>query len=225
MAKRIDEYSVWNPPTSSCSASTRSKGGRFISAVAAMKNTTNGTTPVAMTFQFRMPSWADDDAVGGQGAADDEHGGDREAEGRLVAHHLGRGPHRPEQRVLRPRRPAGQHHAVDGDGAHGQHEQDADRRVGHLEQRVVPEDADHAVVAVGEVAAHRDDGEDHEHRHHGEVGRQEEHEAVGALGEDVLLEDQLDAVGQRLQDAPRARPCSARCGSACRRSPCARTRS
>ena len=27
-AKRIDEYSVWNPPTSSDSASVRSKGGR-----------------------------------------------------------------------------------------------------------------------------------------------------------------------------------------------------
>ena len=28
-AKRIDEYSVLKPPTSSCSASTRSNGGRF----------------------------------------------------------------------------------------------------------------------------------------------------------------------------------------------------
>ncbi len=33
-AKRMLEYSVLNPPTSSCSASTRSNGGRFNSAVA-----------------------------------------------------------------------------------------------------------------------------------------------------------------------------------------------
>ena len=50
-AKRIDEYSVWKPPTSSCSASTRSNGGRFSSAVPAMTKMTNGTTPVTMRFQ------------------------------------------------------------------------------------------------------------------------------------------------------------------------------
>jgi hypothetical protein len=30
-ANLIDEYSVWNPPTSSDSASARSKGARFVS--------------------------------------------------------------------------------------------------------------------------------------------------------------------------------------------------
>src|SRR5258708_15128360 len=30
-------YSVWNPPTSSCSASTRSNGARLVSATAAVK--------------------------------------------------------------------------------------------------------------------------------------------------------------------------------------------
>ena len=106
---------MWKPPTSSCSASTRSNGGRFSSAVAARKNTTNGTTPVATMFQFREAVLGDDDAVGRQRAGHDEHGGDRQAERGLVAHHLGRGPHRAEQRVLRARRPAGEHDAVDGD--------------------------------------------------------------------------------------------------------------
>ena len=54
----MEEYSVLNPPTSSCSASTRSKGGRLSSAVAAMTNTTKGSTPVATMFQSRMVSWA-----------------------------------------------------------------------------------------------------------------------------------------------------------------------
>src|SRR3546814_5147181 len=53
MPKRIEEYSVWKPPTSSCSASTRSKGGRFVSASAAMKNTAKGTLPVRMTENGR----------------------------------------------------------------------------------------------------------------------------------------------------------------------------
>src|SRR5436190_16298532 len=43
IANRMPVYSVLNPPTSSCSASTRSNGGWFVSAVAAIKKITNGT--------------------------------------------------------------------------------------------------------------------------------------------------------------------------------------
>src|SRR5882724_10292430 len=43
IAKRMPVYSVLNPPTSSWSASTRSKGGWFVSAVAAMRKITNAT--------------------------------------------------------------------------------------------------------------------------------------------------------------------------------------
>src|SRR4029078_12948163 len=56
-AKRIEEYSVLNPPTSSCSASTRSNGGRVSSAVIATMKTTNGMNPVVTMFQFPTPSW------------------------------------------------------------------------------------------------------------------------------------------------------------------------
>ena len=52
------EYSVLKPPTSSCSASTRSNGGRLSSAVAAIMKTTNGTMPVATMFQSVNWSWA-----------------------------------------------------------------------------------------------------------------------------------------------------------------------
>src|SRR3954452_7123338 len=44
IANRMPVYSVLNPPTSSCSASTRSKGGWFTSAVAAIKKMPNGTS-------------------------------------------------------------------------------------------------------------------------------------------------------------------------------------
>ena len=58
-AKRMEEYSVWKPPTSSCSASTKSNGGRFSSAVAAIRNTRNGTTPLVTTNHVSTPpAWA-----------------------------------------------------------------------------------------------------------------------------------------------------------------------
>ena len=43
-----------------------------------------------------------------------------------------------------------------------------------------------------------------EGRHQREVRRQLEHESVAAIGHQIFFEEQLDAVGQRLQDAPRA---------------------
>src|SRR6266550_2349490 len=44
IANLMPVYSVLNPPTSSCSASTRSNGGWLVSAVAAMKKIPNGTS-------------------------------------------------------------------------------------------------------------------------------------------------------------------------------------
>ncbi len=58
-AKRIEEYSVWKPPTSSWSASTRSKGGRLVSATTAVKKIRKGTTASRMAFHcHRWPAWA-----------------------------------------------------------------------------------------------------------------------------------------------------------------------
>src|SRR5436190_8432282 len=44
IANRMPVYSVLNPPTSSCSASTRSNGGWLVSAVAAIRKIANGTS-------------------------------------------------------------------------------------------------------------------------------------------------------------------------------------
>ena len=68
----------------------------------------------------------------------------------------------------------------------------------------VAEPRDDAVVAVAEVAAERDDRPHEERRHEGEERGEPEHDAVGAVGQQVLLEDQLHAVGERLQQAERA---------------------
>src|ERR1700683_1098117 len=56
MPTRMHEYCVWNPPTSSESASVRSKGGRVSSAVMAIMKKMNGTKPSRIRFQFQKPS-------------------------------------------------------------------------------------------------------------------------------------------------------------------------
>ena len=53
--KRMEEYSVWKPPTSSCSASVRSKGGRVSSAVMAIMKKMKGMKPRRIRFQFQKP--------------------------------------------------------------------------------------------------------------------------------------------------------------------------
>ena len=57
--KRMEEYSVWKPPTSSCSASVRSKGGRVSSAVMAIMKKMKGRKPSRIRFQFQKPSDCD----------------------------------------------------------------------------------------------------------------------------------------------------------------------
>ncbi len=55
MANLSDEYSVWNPPTSSPSASGRSKGARLVSPTIEVTYTTNDGSS-RKTYQVR--SWA-----------------------------------------------------------------------------------------------------------------------------------------------------------------------
>src|SRR5258708_37628930 len=55
MPKRMEEYSVWKPPTNSVSASVRSKGGRVNSAVMAIMKKMNGRKPSRIRFQFQNP--------------------------------------------------------------------------------------------------------------------------------------------------------------------------
>ena len=63
------------------------------------------------------------------------------------------------------------------------------------------EDVDHAGVAVAEVAAQRDQTEDDERRDHREDGCQPEHPLVGLVRDEVLLQEDLQAVGEGLEDA------------------------
>ena len=64
------------------------------------------------------------------------------------------------------------------------------------------EDLDDAVVAVREHPADRHHAEDDERGHHREQRREAKHERIGAFGDQVFLEEELDAVGEGLEDAP-----------------------
>ncbi len=74
---------------------------------------------------------------------------------------------RPEQRVLRTRRPPGEHHAVHAETRHREDEQHPDGQLGDLQVGRVAEDRD--------GAADRDHAEHQERRHDRQVGREPEH--------------------------------------------------
>ena len=73
-----------------------------------------------------------------------------------------------------------------------------------------------AVGSVCEIAAQRDDREDQERGDQRQVGCQLEHETVGAVGDEILFEEQLDPIGQGLERGPRVRRWWGRCAGASR---------
>src|SRR5690349_19137681 len=64
IANRMPLYSVMNPPTSSCSASTRSNGGWFVSAVAAIRKMMNGTNAGSQNHSLTNESQFTHDCCG-----------------------------------------------------------------------------------------------------------------------------------------------------------------
>ena len=134
-----------------------------------------------------------DDLGGRERAGVEEHRDQREPHRDLVGDHLGAGAEPAEQGVRRAAGPAAEHDAVDADRGDRHHEQHGHRHVGELQWRLVAEPRD--------LGAERDHRERHERRHRREDRRQEEDHLVGGLGDEVLLERQLHAVGERLEQA------------------------
>ena len=115
------EYSVWNPATSSFSASGRSNGTRLVSANAAImkriKLTICGNGPwktvqrgmkAEIVAALRVDQLAEAERVQHQ-----QRRGDRHRHRQFVADHLRGTAQSAQQRVLIVRRPAGQRDAVD----------------------------------------------------------------------------------------------------------------
>ena len=98
----VDEYSTWYPATSSDSASGRSNGGRFVSASAETKKSTNHRKmgqPVPAEETVRAILGHDDltqvERAGGNEDADND-----EADRHLVGDHLRRRAQRPQKGVF-----------------------------------------------------------------------------------------------------------------------------
>ena len=177
------------PATSSDSASTRSNGGRLVSASAETKKTTNiGNSGsqyqpkhAASRRVLRLRRCAERLSE----PAHEQHGDDDEADRDFVGHHLRRRAQRREERIFRVRRPARHDDAVD-------------------HQRGDREDVEDADIDVGDHPAgidrdHRPGGE---RQHAGDQRRQQEHALVGAGRDDRLLEHELEQVGEGLQQPP-----------------------
>ena len=145
-----------------------------------------------------------DDRRGRHRPGVEEDRGEGGAHRDLVGDHLRAGAQAAEQRVRRAGGPAGQHDAVDADRGHREDVEHRDRQVGQLHRGAVAEDRD--LVAGRAEGDHRDR---HEGRDRRDDRRQDVDDLVGPLDDDVFLEHQLDAVGERLEHAPGAVPVGA----------------
>jgi hypothetical protein len=131
-----------------------------------------------------------------------QRSGQRERQRQLVADHLRRTAQAAQQRVLAVGGPAAERHAINAQRRDGQNEQDADVEVGQPQVGLHAEDLDLR-------AEWNDDDRDQRDRH-GEKRRQQIEERVGAGGHDTLLRQQLEDIGDGLQQAVRADAIGAR---------------
>ncbi len=187
MLQRRPEYSVWNPATSSLSASARSKGAAIHASRGAgeIDPKHDEREWIVEQIPVREPAalhLADGAEVHGAGQHHrHEHA---QAQRRLIAYYLGSFAHRAKERPLRPRSVAGQNHAEYFQPQHGDHEER-----GHIEPQRGP--------AIGkwqsEVAADRC-AKTHIYRH-------AKQQRIGGGRHQVFLGDELHAIGQGLQPA------------------------
>ena len=175
------------PATSSDSASTRSKGGRLVSARAEMKKITNigrsgsqyqprrpkrESCALTISSRFSEPT---------QSRTVIEHEADRD----FVGDHLRRRAQRREKRIFRVRRPAAHDDAIDG-------------------ERRDRENVENADIDVGDAPAFRDrnDRPGGKRQKAGKDRRQQEQALVRAVRNHRLLQHEFDQVGEALPQAP-----------------------
>src|SRR5699024_5147579 len=102
-----------------------------------------------------------------------------------------------QQRIRRPRRPAGQHDAVHTDRGDRQDIQHGHGHIGQLQRRLGVSERNR------DFGAERDHRPGHERRDRRDDRRQGVHDLIGRPHEDVFFEGEFDAVGQTLQQPER----------------------
>jgi len=136
--------------------------------------------------------------VEGKAAADHDHTDNGQAHGQLIADQLGRGAQAAQQGVLAPGAPPRQHQPIHPHRREGQDIQQADVDIGHLQLHRMSGD-----LQIRSKGNHR---EGHKGGNHGDHRRQEVNGSVHVVRDDILLEQELEAVGHRLQETPGAHP-------------------
>ena len=129
----------------------------------------------------------DDDVAQIEGAGVEHDADQDEADRHFVAHHLRGRPERREERIFGVGRPAGDDHAVNA-------------------ERACREDVEQPDIDVGEHHARleRDHRPDDQRDGEGDDRRDQEQALVRAGRDDRFLEEDLQPVGEALQQAPRA---------------------
>ncbi len=204
MAKAMPEYSIMWPATISDSPSTTSNGWRLVSARPEMKYTTKigeQRQPVpGQEVQAHASAdallWLITMSVMFRLAGHHQHHHQAEAHRDFVADHLRRGAQRAQEGVLRVRGPARDDDAVDLQRGDGHQEQQAGVDVGQRDAR-----------AEGH---HRPGGQ---RRHDGHDGAEHEQALVRRRRDDDFLDEQLERVGDRVQQAQRPDAVRGRGGS------------
>ena len=202
MANFMELYSLWNPATSSVSASGRSNGARFVSASAQMKKMTKpsgwlktnqlaiGTTP----SHQENPCLRLHDLRHAERPRQRIHAHHRQAHGQLVADHLGRGAQPAQERVLVVGRPAGQDDPVHPERGDPEDVEQPHVDVGDLQGLGTRQEPEQGGGAAEGNHRRGDHG-----RHHAQRRRKQEEGPVHLARDQVLLEEQLDPVGDGLQ--------------------------
>ncbi len=207
MANFMAEYSVWYPATSSASASGRSKGRRLVSAKADTKKTTNPRNcgkdvPPVKRESEPAAALLDDDLREPERSGRKNHsrGGGRHRE--LVGNDLGARADAAHQGELVVGRPAREHDPVNRQRGEGEEVQDPDGDV--------RADQGNGATARGERGPVRDDGERGHRRERRQARREHVEETVRVRRDQVFLHEELDDVGQRLEETERADAVGAR---------------
>ena len=119
--------------------------------------------------------------------------GDRHGHRQLIADHLRGAAQSADQRILIVRGPAGEGDSVDADARESEDKQDADVEVGELHGGREGPDF--------HFGSERDDGDRDQREHHGDEGGEEVEEFVDVGWEHVLFGEELDHVGERLEES------------------------
>ena len=134
-----------------------------------------------------------------------QRSGNRQRHRQFVADHLRRTAQAAQQRIFIVRRPSGERHAVHAQAGNAEDEQHADIEIGQLHRGGDGRNVHRAEIdrREAQLGAERNHGDGNQREQHRDKWRQKPEHFVHVGRHHVFLGDQLDDVGQRLQQSVR----------------------